>query len=104
VNVVEVTLHHDTATLMRVGAVQVEPAFSNVVVLSDRVVELTQAGRSLIDAWKGPGMLLVVTHGANIAALTGGPNPASGEIVVVSAKGGGVLRELGRLPIATSKP
>jgi len=89
----------DTANLMRVGAVQTEPAFSNVVVLNDRVAELTAAGRAVIDAWKGPGTLLVVTHGANIAALTGRANPASGEIVVVSAKGGGPLRELGRLPM-----
>jgi len=89
----------DTARLMRVGTVQVEPAFSNVVVLNDRVAELTEAGRAVINAWKGPGTLLVVTHGANIAALTGGVNPASGEIVVVIAKGDGSLRELGRLPI-----
>ncbi len=89
----------DTAKLMGVGNVQVEPAFSNIVVLNDRAAEITAAGRKLIDAWKGPGTLLVVTHGANIAALTGNANPMSGEIVVVSAKGG-ALRELGRLPIA----
>ena len=90
----------DTANLMRAGAVQIEPAFSNVVVLNDRVAELTAAGRAVVNAWKGPGTLLVVTHGANIAALTGGANPASGEIVVVSPKGSGPLHELGRLPIA----
>ena len=92
----------DTARLMRVGAVQTEPAFSNVVVLNDRVAELTERGRAVIDAWKGPGTLLVVTHGANIAVLTGGTNPASGEIVVVRPKGDGTLREFGRLPM--SKP
>ena len=90
----------DTARLMRIGSVQIEPAFSNVVVLNDRVAELTEAGRAVIHAWKGPGTLFVVTHGANIAAMTGGTNPASGEIVVVGTKGGGALRELGRLPIA----
>jgi phosphohistidine phosphatase SixA len=90
----------DTATLMSVGAVQIEPAFSNIVVLNDRVGELTAAGRAVINAWKGPGTLLVVTHGANISALTGGPGPASGEMVVVSAQSGGPPRELGRLPIA----
>jgi phosphohistidine phosphatase SixA len=88
----------DTANLMRVGAMQIEPTFSNVVVLNDRVAELIEGGRAVINAWKGPGTLLVVTHGANIAALTGGPNPASGEIVVVSTTGG-TMRELGRLPI-----
>lgn len=90
----------DTATLMRMGNVQLEPAFSNIVVLNDRVAEITEAGRAVINEWKGPGTLLVVTHGANIAALTGGPNPAQGEIVVVTAKGNGPPRELGRLPIA----
>jgi len=89
----------DTARLMGVGAVQIEPAFSNVVVLNDRVAELTEAGRAVINAWKGPGTLLVVTHGANIAVLTGGPNPATGEIVVVGTQGSGTLREIGRLAL-----
>ena len=89
----------DTAKLMGMGSVQIEAAFSNIVVLNDRVAELTEAGRAVLTAWKGPGTLLVVTHGANIAALTGGPNPSSGEIVVVSVKAGGPLRELGRLPL-----
>ena len=89
----------DTATLMGLGAVETAPAFSNVVVLSDRRAELTEAGRAVLRAWKGPGVLLVVTHGANIRALTGGPNPASGEIVVVSLVTDGAVREIGRLPV-----
>jgi hypothetical protein len=47
----------------------------------------------VIDAWKGSGILLVVTHGANIFALTG-MSPASGEIVVVR---GGSREAVGRL-------
>jgi broad specificity phosphatase PhoE len=89
----------DTANLMNVGAVQVAPTFGNVVVLTDRRAELTQGARAVIRDWKGPGALLVVTHGANIQALTGGYNPASGEIVVVSAKADGTVREIGRLPV-----
>jgi len=89
----------DTARLMAVGAVAVEPAFSNIVVLSDRRAEIVEAGRAALRAWNGPGALLVVTHGANIQALTGGRHPASGEIVVVQATGDGGLRELGRLPV-----
>lgn len=89
----------DTARLMAVGAVAVEPAFSNIVVLSDRRAEILDAGRAALRAWNGPGVLLVVTHGANIQALTGGRHPASGEIVVVRAAGDGGLRELGRLPV-----
>jgi len=89
----------DTARLMGMGAVETAPAFSNVVVLSDRRAELTEAGRAVLRDWKGPGVLLVVTHGANIQALTGGQNPASGEIVVVRVASDGAVRELGRLPV-----
>jgi len=89
----------DTARLMDVGAVETAPAFSNIVVLSDRRAELTEAGRNVLRAWKGPGVLLVVTHGANIQALIGGPNPASGEIVVVRLAGDGAVREIGRLAV-----
>ena len=79
------------------GLVETEPAFSNAFVLRDRRDALTEEARSIIDAWRG-GTLLVVTHGANIQALTG-RNPASGEIVVVAAAAGGPLREIGRIPV-----
>ena len=42
-------------------------------------------------------MLLVVTHGENIRALTG-RSPATAEIVVVAPGAGGALREIGSLP------
>ena len=88
----------DTARLLDIGTVQPEPTFGNVVVLSDRRSELVQGARKLIGAWKGPGTLLVVTHGATIQALTG-YGPAQGEIVVVSARADGSLLEIGRLPL-----
>jgi broad specificity phosphatase PhoE len=89
----------DTAKLLGLGKVQLEPTFSNVVVLNDQRDRLTEGARKLIGAWRGPGTLFVVTHGANIQALTGGLNPASGEIVVVATKDGS-LQELGRLLLA----
>ncbi len=46
--------------------------------------------------WKGPGTLLVVTHGANIQALAG-RNPDSGEVVVVAVHDE-AIREIGRIP------
>jgi hypothetical protein len=52
----------------------------------------------LIAGWKGPETLLVVTHGANIQALTGS-NLDSGEIVVVNTAPDGMLQEQGRIPI-----
>ena len=85
----------DTAALLQLGAVAAEPTFGNVVVLSDQRQSLTAGARAVIDQWTGSGILLVVTHGANIAALTG-ISPASGEIVVVR-KGSGGSESVGRL-------
>jgi phosphohistidine phosphatase SixA len=87
----------DTATLLKLGPVEAEPTFGNVVVLSDQRATLTTGARAVIDKWTGRGILLVVTHGANIFALTG-ISPASGEIVVVrSGSGGGSSESVGRL-------
>ncbi|MCA1457587.1 histidine phosphatase family protein [Bradyrhizobium sp. BRP22] len=85
----------DTATLLALGPIEVEPTFGNVVVLSDQTAALTAGGRAIIDKWTGSGILLVVTHGANIRALTG-ISPASGEIVVVRGGSGGG-KPVGRL-------
>jgi len=84
----------ETATLLGVGAVQSEPTFANAFVLSDRRAELAAGARALIGRWRGPGTLLVVTHGENIRALTG-RTPATAELVVVSVAADGSLRELG---------
>ncbi len=87
----------DTATLVDVGAVQVEPAFANAFVLRERREALRDSGRAVIGRWRGPGVLLVVTHGENIHALTG-MSPGSAEIVVVSAAADGTLRAIGAVP------
>lgn len=85
----------DTAKLLNLGTIETEATFGNVVVLRDQRETLTVGARALIARWTARGNLLVVTHGANIAALTGIP-PASGEIVVV--KGGSDRAEpVGRL-------
>ena len=85
----------DTVKLMNLGTVETEATFGNVVVLRDQRETLTAGGRGLIAKWMASGNLLVVTHGANISALTG-VSPASGEIVVV--KGGSDRAEpVGRL-------
>jgi len=85
----------DTATLLQLGPVAAEPTFGNEVVLSDQRQSLAAGARAVIDQWTGSGILLVVTHGANIAALTG-ISPASGEIVVVR-KASGAGESVGRL-------
>ena len=60
----------ETARLMEVGPVSVDPAFSNAFVLTAQSEELKLRGSAVISAWKS-GNLLVVTHGSNIAALSG---------------------------------
>jgi phosphohistidine phosphatase SixA len=85
----------DTATLLNLGAIETEATFGNVVVLRDQREMLTAGARALIAKWNGPSNLLVVTHGANIAALTT-ISPASGEIVVVRG-GSGSVEPVGRL-------
>jgi phosphohistidine phosphatase SixA len=87
----------DTANLMDLGPVQTEQTFGNVVVLRDQVEALTDGARTLIGGWKGRGTLLVVTHGANIRALTG-VSPAQGEIVIVAIGGDGSIEPVGRIP------
>jgi phosphohistidine phosphatase SixA len=85
----------DTARLLSLGTVETEATFGNVVVLKDQRQTLTTGARALIARWTAGGNLLVVTHGANIQALTG-VWLASGEIVVV--KGGSDRTEpVGRL-------
>lgn len=72
----------DTADLLNLGTVETDATFGNVVVLRDQREALAAGGRALIAKWTARGNLLVVTHGANIFAITG-VSPASGEIVVV---------------------
>jgi hypothetical protein len=81
----------DTATLLELGPVEAEPTFGNVVVLSDQRESLIADARAVIDKWTGSGILLVVTHGANIISS------ASGEIVVVRKGSGGSSERVGRL-------
>lgn len=89
----------DTAKLMRLGSpIEISNTFGNAIVWSDRREALAAGAREVIRAWKGPAALLVVTHGANIAALIG-YNPMSGEIVVVDT----ALKEIGRIPVPRSR-
>jgi phosphohistidine phosphatase SixA len=87
----------ETARLMDLGAAEVAPAFSNSFALREQRSSLADAARLIIAGWKGPGTLMVVTHGANIDALTN-YNPAQAEIVVVRTRANGTLGELGRIP------
>ena len=87
----------ETASLMALGPVEIVETLGNPIVLRDRRQALVEGTRALVDAWRGAGALLVVTHGATIQALTG-MHPASGEIFVVMPRSGaGSLPVVGRL-------
>lgn len=73
----------ETAALMDLGPIEPAATFNNVVVLSDQREQLRAGARDVISVWKGPDTLVVVTHGANIFALTG-IQPGEGGIVVVA--------------------
>jgi phosphohistidine phosphatase SixA len=72
----------ETAALMDLGSVEPTSTFDNAFVLRGQVKELTEGARAIISGWKGPGTLVIVTHGANILPLTG-IQPAEGAMVVV---------------------
>lgn len=88
----------DTATLMALGPIEIAETFNNAYTFSDRRDELTKGARAVIAGWKGPGVLVVVTHGANILPLTGF-QPAEGEMVIVEGDPApdGRLRVTGRI-------
>lgn len=88
----------ETAALMEIGPVEPAPTFNNAYSLRHQASVLTAGARSIIVAWKGPGVLLVVTHGANIRPLTG-LDPGEGGIVVVEPEPGSRegLKVIGRI-------
>jgi phosphohistidine phosphatase SixA len=90
----------DTGALMDVGAIELAPTFNNAFTLRDRVDQLTAGARAIVKAWKGPGTLVVHTHGANIRPLTG-IDPGEGGMVVVSpdAANPAGFRVEGRIPV-----
>lgn len=61
----------------------------------DKEPAQTAAAQTVLQAWRGPGVLVVVTHQVNITALTG-VVPDSGEGVVLQRQGE-QLRVVGRV-------
>jgi phosphohistidine phosphatase SixA len=76
----------DTAQLAFPGQPKDATAFNSF--FSDRSNEATQtaAARKQLSAWRGTGVLVVVSHQVNITALTG-IAPTSGEGIVLHRKG-----------------
>jgi broad specificity phosphatase PhoE len=73
-----------------------DTAFNSLFADRSREPEQTERARKLLQGWRGPGVLVVTTHQANISALTG-VSPASGEGVVMRLREG-ALAVVGTLP------
>jgi phosphohistidine phosphatase SixA len=73
----------ETAELMKAGPVEAVAAFQNIHDHARDEVTLRNLdeARKVIEAWHGPGSLLIVTHSSTIKALTGS-DPAAGKFVV----------------------
>jgi phosphohistidine phosphatase SixA len=73
----------ETAKLMRLRQMEVAPAFQNIK--SGRQDTLTaprvHAAKVIMDFWRGPGVLVIVTHSSTIKALTG-LEPQDGRFIV----------------------
>lgn len=80
----------DTAELMKVGPIENAPTFDDLALNKQHPEELLDGERKLIASWRGPGLLLVVSHSSNIKALTG-IDLEQGAMVVVSMKQGQLL-------------
>ena len=61
----------ETAELLNLCPVEDDAAFDNLEFNKLRAAELLNKEREHIASWRGPGVLLIVTHGSNIKALTG---------------------------------
>ncbi len=73
----------ETADLMKIGAASIEPALANLFGQSQQAPAQSAALRARIAAWRGPGTLVMVSHGSTILAATG-VNPAFAETLVVA--------------------
>lgn len=85
----------DTARLA-FGKATPEPVLDSFFADQARSDAQTAAARARIQAFRGPGNLVLVTHQVNITAITG-KSPAQGEIFVVRAGPQGKPQWIGRL-------
>jgi broad specificity phosphatase PhoE len=73
----------ETARLMKLRPIEMSAAFQNIK--GDGSDEIStarlDAARKILESWRGPGVLVVVTHGSTIKALTG-VDPREGKFIV----------------------
>jgi len=63
----------ETARLMKLRPIELSAAFQNIRGDGSDAISRARidAARKILDSWSGPGVLVVVTHGSTIKALTG---------------------------------
>jgi phosphohistidine phosphatase SixA len=72
----------ETARLMKLSRIEASPAFRNVRSDQDALaVARLGAARTILDSWRGAGILVIVTHASTIKALTG-LEPQDGKFIV----------------------
>lgn len=86
----------DTAELAFPGLGRPEPLFNSFFGQAGQETGFVAQARPRLAGWRGPGVLLVVTHQVNITALTG-VFPASGELLALRFDSAGAPRLIGRL-------
>ena len=79
----------ETAALAFPGLARDDTAFNSTFGDRSKLPEQTAAALATLKRWRGPGVLVVVTHQVNITALTGRAT-ASGEGIVVRPRGDGI--------------
>jgi broad specificity phosphatase PhoE len=78
------------------AAAEREPALGNLFGRPEQAASQVEAMRKIVGAHRGPGNLVLVSHGSTIAALTG-VSPATGELVVLSPGADGGFQLAGRM-------
>jgi phosphohistidine phosphatase SixA len=77
----------ETAELLGLGSVNESAAFDDLSFNKHSAQQLLAEAHDLVASWRGPGVLLIVSHGSNIAALSG-IHLEQGEMLVAGMKQG----------------
>jgi len=88
----------ETAALIGAGTVEKEPALNDLYGRPQNRPAQIEALRKLIAAWKGPGTLLLVTHGSITGALLGiNPETSAGVVLAPAPETEDGFRVAGRI-------
>jgi phosphohistidine phosphatase SixA len=88
----------ETAELIGAGKVERSSALNNLFGRPQNRIAQEAELRKTISSWKGPGNLLLVTHGANMGAFIQiNPETASGVVLQPAPESAEGLRVVGRI-------